>query len=440
MQSIDIWATLQSRGHFTPVACAMTHWCMCTDDRPPQDVFVEDELIESRHMYKTLLPGSHDSYGYANEEYASQTNRTRSHMRRNSSETILGGKIGQDATSRVIRRPSRLIEKPQSMASDDPFEAARVFTEQLGERLRCLSCVRCNRMHGHELCSPRQHVHKDDELPNELLSVGERVEYFNMSVGTWVQAHVVRVNAKEGTYVLENKAKGATFSVPSVRKVKEGFEASEEYAVGEVVEYYSQSGGSWIPARVLGSYGNGKYRLDCKQYASPEHIRRPKAPPRANSWLSTEDAFAAVGMVQDFLVGEAVEYDSKTQGGWIAAKVLSKNPDGTYNLDVKPDAVPSKMRRQSTAPAALFQTIVPDYLLEPTKPRKIQQCEDEQTCGPQLFCPSRASRRFRLMCSAPTMMCPQLAPVSLTDEHANYDHYGHGCCDASDRMESSMLY
>jgi len=374
-------------GRFTLVARAMNYWCMCTDDRPLHKVPVEDELIETRGIYKTLLPGASNAFSYANEEYASSNEPI-------AWQSHYGDRIIKDATSRVVaRKPRRRIDKPRSMTEDDPCEAARTFTSQLGEQLRCLSCVRCHRSPGHEVCTSKANVRK------ELIS--------------------------------------------SVQIIKEGFEVGVEYAIGEVVEYHSQRLRSWIPAKVLGSYGNGKYRLDCKPYASSEHIRRPKATARVNSWLSADGGFAAAGMGQGFCVGEAVEYNSKTQGGWIAARVLGRNMDGTYNLDIKPDAVPSKIRRQSSAQAGLFQTIVPDYLMEPMQVKQHEvtnatEGSKDTQCDPQLLCPSRASRRLRLLCSTTALMCPSLTPESLTDEHADHHHDG-GCHFAQPLASSSVL-
>lgn len=149
----------------------------------------------------------------------------------------------------------------------------------------------------------------------------------------------------------------------AARRVKAGV----EYAVGEVVEYYSQNILSWIPARVVGANGNGTYKLDCKPYAALEKIRRPRGGEQRQkhayaSGVSSGccSSSGAMARVPDgaFMPGEIVEYDSKTQGGWIPAKVLAVNSDGTYKLDIKPDAVPSKMRRQ--APSGLFETAMPE--------------------------------------------------------------------------------
>jgi hypothetical protein len=52
-----------------------------------------------------------------------------------------------------------------------------------------------------------------------------------------------------------------------------------------------------------------------------------------------------------FEAGEIVEYYSTSQGTWILAKVLAKNPKGTYNLDCKPDVSADKIRRQQSSSA-----------------------------------------------------------------------------------------
>jgi hypothetical protein len=395
----------------------MVFWCLCTDDQSPHKVFGQDEVVEPLpDMHETSWLGESNPFSYTDEEYATQNASTAW------SETrwfnVGDGNIN-DATERMVTKTqTRRIENPQSMTEDNPLEAARIFTS-LSDLLKPLSCVRGRRSDSdlHLGCCQRAHIRKDRKLPDELLNVG-----------SWVTAQAVDVNVAD--------KKG---SASSLHKIKEGFEAGVEYTVGEIVEYYSQSLLSWIPAQVLGSYGNGKYRLDCKTYASPEHIRRPKATFQAMSCPSS-DGGVVVGREsadQDFCVGDVVEYNSKTQGGWIAAKVLSKNRDGTYKLDVKPDAVPSKMRRQSTAPAGLFQTIVPEYLLEPIDVQPHEE-RDADSCDPQLICPSRAANRFRLLCSStPALVCTPLAPISLTGKHADYDPDGY--CHASEPMLSSML-
>ena len=99
----------------------MVYWCMCTDDRPPHRVPVEEELIEPRpDNYKTMLPGECNSDSYINQEYSSQHVLTAlSESRRRH----IGDRISKDATQRVVtvaRRQTRRVENPRPMAEDDP--------------------------------------------------------------------------------------------------------------------------------------------------------------------------------------------------------------------------------------------------------------------------------------------------------------------------------
>jgi len=113
------------------------------------------------------------------------------------------------------------------------------------------------------------------------------------------------------------------------------------YAVGDIVEYYSASQGTWIPAKVLQVNPSGTYNLDCKPEVPPDKIR-----PRGGggSVGSTSNVPVATGNSQ-YRVGDTVEYYSASAGNWIPAKILQVNADrGTYNLDCKPEVTPDKIR------------------------------------------------------------------------------------------------
>lgn len=66
--------------------------------------------------------------------------------------------------------------------------------------------------------------------------------------------------------------------------------------------------------------------------------------------------------------GEGVMYFSKTQGGWIPAKVLAANPDGTYKLDCKPDVPADKICRQAPQPASPSSPSSPSNPSSPSSP------------------------------------------------------------------------
>eukprot|EP00927_Polykrikos_kofoidii_P055544 TRINITY_DN49772_c0_g1_i1.p1 TRINITY_DN49772_c0_g1~~TRINITY_DN49772_c0_g1_i1.p1 ORF type:complete len:1095 (+),score=250.15 TRINITY_DN49772_c0_g1_i1:74-3286(+) len=131
----------------------------------------------------------------------------------------------------------------------------------------------------------------------------------------------------------------------SAPPVTSGGVSGGPYTVGEVVEYYSTSQGSWILATVLQLNPSGTYNLDCKPDVPREKMRR-RAP------ASGTPGSGPGSQAADFKIGDVVEYHSVSQGTWIPAKVLAVTPKGTYNLDCKPDVPPDKVRRSNSNIAA----------------------------------------------------------------------------------------
>lgn len=113
----------------------------------------------------------------------------------------------------------------------------------------------------------------------------------------------------------------------------------------EVVEYFSATQNKYIPAKVLKVNANGTYNLDCKPEVPADKIRKVQgAVPQA-----------VAGGAAQFREGDAVEYFSATQNKYIPAKVMRVNPNGTYNLDCKPEVPPDKIRRTAGgAPAQSY--------------------------------------------------------------------------------------
>lgn len=118
------------------------------------------------------------------------------------------------------------------------------------------------------------------------LTVGSFVEYHSSSHNTWIPAKVVAVNP-DGTLDLDCKPKA------SRDRIRAGTFRPPEYEVGSVVEYWSESQGGWIKARVLryNAYG-GTYDLDCKPEVLSEKMRPLRAlggvkePPAARQALT----------------------------------------------------------------------------------------------------------------------------------------------------------
>lgn len=122
----------------------------------------------------------------------------------------------------------------------------------------------------------------------------------------------------------------------SNESVAEGAEVGGPFEAGELVEYYSKTQGTWIPAKVLTAGHAGTYDLDCKPEALAERIRRRGA--------------AGVAHAGEYRVGDIVSYFSTSLQSWIPAKVLWVNDNGTYALDCKP-AVPADKVRLAKAPS-----------------------------------------------------------------------------------------
>ena len=151
------------------------------------------------------------------------------------------------------------------------------------------------------------------------------------------------------------------------------------FVVGECVEYHSRSLGEWIPAVILKVRATGSsYDLDCRPRAAwgsirsltegeglPEHWREARHLSEGADQGRTYYYNAETNAVQwhrpgqppssggpGYEPGEEVEYHSTSQGEWIAAKVLRKHSNGTYDLDCKPQVQPDRIRPREAAPVS----------------------------------------------------------------------------------------
>jgi len=291
---------------------------------------------------------------------------------RQEEEVFFQTKVAPSRTSRP-KTPQGLQEPGSAARRGEARSSGRKsWKATLGEKLRSKSRGPRNEGKAQSSCEEAREI--------ETFAVGDVVEYWSQKQNEWIEAKVLVVNPT-GTYDLDckpaappekirplavaaeapggrrggrssSRATAAERTSSAARALKSGV----KYAVGEVVEYYSQNILSWVPATVIGKNANGTYKLDCKPYAAIEKIRRPEPAP-APSVASTTATTLGVAESK-FIIGEIVEYESKTQGCMLTAKVLGINADGTYRLDVKPDAAPEKIRRP--LPPAGFETFVPE--------------------------------------------------------------------------------
>jgi len=153
---------------------------------------------------------------------------------------------------------------------------------------------------------------------------------------------------------------GLTEAEESTNKEQDFISGGPVFSPGELVEYNSSSVGQWIPAKVVSQRHDGLYDLDCKPGVPAERIRAASfAPP-------------------DYEVGADVEYLSESQGAWILAKVERYNAmAGTYDLNVKPNAPPARMRAAGTRPPSP-EAISPERRL-PTLWEQSRESEEAQS-------------------------------------------------------------
>lgn len=192
---------------------------------------------------------------------------------------------------------------------------------------------------------------------NEVYKEGDDVEYWSVSVKTWVPAKVTKFDAAAQLCDLDvkplapayrvRKAKGVPPPPPPPdpvlldkaelkqkrREAKEGKLAiiqASPYKVGEQVQYKSETKETWVKTtvqdiRVKG--GERLYDLDCKKGATEARLRHlPRVP-------------------EGIEVGAEIEYWSETTKKWLPGKVVKIHLDqGTADLDIKPWAPFARIR------------------------------------------------------------------------------------------------
>lgn len=110
--------------------------------------------------------------------------------------------------------------------------------------------------------------------------LGEVVEYYSASQGSWIPAKVLAVKSS-GLYDLDCKPgvppeKIRALAAAASRESRVSF-APLEFAVGDIVEYFSVSQNDWILAKVQSINPSGTYNLDCKPDVPPERVRAQRS-------------------------------------------------------------------------------------------------------------------------------------------------------------------
>lgn len=186
--------------------------------------------------------------------------------------------------------------------------------------------------------------------------VGTIVEYNSASQGAWIPARVVGLNP-DGSYDLDckpavppEKIRAATGTFTSIPATTDALPsgplppARQEFELGALVEYFSESQGGWILAKVL-AYDSvtGVYNLDCKPGVPPSKMRR--APPSSDGLGAATRPSPTPGTR---LAPSAAPPERPTESGLSAA--LPQTPS---MVDLPPSAVapPAAHTPLKTAPA-----------------------------------------------------------------------------------------
>merc|ERR1740129_1996554 len=246
------------------------------------------------------------------------------------------------------------------------------------------------------------------ELPTERLPregdafpVGSVVEYESVSQGGWRPAQVVAYDPTTGCYDLNCRLAvppqkvrfpvmawrepqiavigartppAAALAPPFFSNVSAASaefedlaaaetalaEPSPVYAIGELVEYSSESQGCWVQARVIAYNAHfGTYDLDRRHGVPPERIRRLAV--AVSQPLGHHPVMRAGGLVatpwqepsSTNLVLAEVQSESRAHGCWLPAKVLHYHPrTDSYDLNLKPRVPAQKIRLPEASPPA----------------------------------------------------------------------------------------
>ncbi|CAK0880244.1 unnamed protein product, partial [Prorocentrum cordatum] len=215
-------------------------------------------------------------------------------------------------------------------------------------------------------------------VPGASYKAGQMVEYFSASQQAWLKAKVLRVHTN-GTYDLDCKAgvdagkirplgppspgpptgalRAAGVGSPGTLPGGLGTVTAAALAAGssspppgggafgpgQFVEYFSASQQAWMRAKVTALNADGTFNLDCKPNVTQDKIR-PLPSVSTQSVVRAAAGAQAGASEAMYKAGQTLEYFSASLQGYMKAKVLRANPDGTYDLDCKAGVPEGKLR------------------------------------------------------------------------------------------------
>ena len=124
------------------------------------------------------------------------------------------------------------------------------------------------------------------------------------------------------------------------------------YAIGDSVMYFSSTHQKWIQTRVVRVHPGQSVDLSCRKNVDVSRIQKThsmRSPSATQSVICHNSPSLKMGHdTVLYSVGTKVEYLSESVNGWIQSTVRGQNADGTYSLNIKKTAHPSRVRLMLT--------------------------------------------------------------------------------------------
>ena len=151
-----------------------------------------------------------------------------------------------------------------------------------------------------------------------------------------------------------------------------------QFVSNQLVEYYSASHDKWYETTVVCVNDDMTLDLACRKGVDPSVVRARQKPDASAHRPSKENVSSQVNVSQSshpgnstpflYQPGSKVEYYSDTMNGWVLSLVQSINPDGTYQLNTKQSADPSRIRALASRKPLDISPRMSARLPQPTVP------------------------------------------------------------------------
>ena len=189
--------------------------------------------------------------------------------------------------------------------------------------------------------------------------------------------------------------------------------SNSQFQVNQVVEYYSASHRKWYETTVVTIHPDSKLDLKCRENVDPSVVRAKPSVPALKPTPVTQhvpNQRKAVMESKPMLEpGAKCEYFSDTMNGWVLSYVRGVNPDGTYALNTKKSADPSRVRPLLSPQISVVTPV--------------QSVRPPVTTHPQSIYPQPSSHSSRLPPATSTPSSPFITSVKLKSPSPALDMY-----------------